>query len=323
MAETITATLYSDPGCPWAYSENPALAALRWRYPDGIDWRLVTIGLAESADRYEERGYTPGMMARGYARFRRYGMPFATAPRERVPATSRACRAIVATRLRRPELTVPVYRALQFGWFTSTLVLDRDADIAQALATVPGLDVPATVAAIDEPEVIAAYEADKHAARCAAGGPTEFQGKARDTDGEVRYSAPSLVFESGDGARFEAGGFQPVEAYDVLIANFASRPVRREPPAGPLEAVEAFDWPLATQEIAAIMAQGNDAPDRAGTEDALIELAASGSVRRIPLGDDALWASPPGGSGRGGRRPHRVAEAIGDRQPAVAAERAR
>src|SRR3954469_1602017 len=156
MENAIKATLYSDPGCPWAYSESPALAVLQWRYPEGLDWRLVTIGLAESAQQYEERGYSPAMMARGYARFRRYGMPFATDPRPRLAGTSRACRAIVATRMRQPGLTVPVYRALQFGWFTTTLVLDQDEDIAAALRTVPGLDVKAIVAAIDDPEVVAA-----------------------------------------------------------------------------------------------------------------------------------------------------------------------
>jgi 2-hydroxychromene-2-carboxylate isomerase len=290
----ITATLYTDPACPWAYSASPAYAVLQWRYGEGLDWRVVTIGLTEHASQYEERGYTATMMARGYRRFRRFGMPFTTEPRPRVTATGRACRAIVATRLRQPELEIPVLRALQFGWFTTTLLLDEDEHIARALERVPGLDAASVVGAIDSAEVNAAYEADKDAARKALGGPTEFQGKARNTDGVVRYSAPSLVFEDAAGNRLEAGGFQPVEAYDVLIANFppASRPERREPPAGPLEAIEFFGSPLTTQEVAAIMARGNDAPDRAPAEDALIELAAAGAVRRIALADDALWGIP-------------------------------
>jgi protein-disulfide isomerase-like protein with CxxC motif len=289
----LTATLFTDPGCPWAYSANPAFAVLQWRYAGGLDWRLVTIGLSESTEHYERLGYTPTRMARGYRGFRRYGMPFATEPRTRVAATSRACRAIVATRLKQPELEIPVLRALQFGWFTTTLVLDQDADIATALAAVHGLDVDAIVGSIDDPAVVAAYEADKQESRQAAGGATEFQGKARNTDGASRFSAPSLVFADEDGNRLEAGGFQPVEAYDVLIANFpaASRPERRDPPAGPLEAIEFFRSPLATQEIAALMAHGNDAPDRAAAEDALIELAGDGSVERVPAGDDALWVA--------------------------------
>jgi hypothetical protein len=217
-------------------------------------------------------------------------MPFSTEPRRRIPGTSRACRAIVATRLSDPANEYAVFRALQFGWFTTALVLDEDADIAQALAQVPGLDVAAVVGAIDDPAVVEAYEADRAEARTAAGGATEFQGKAADTDGAVRFTAPSVVFSGGPrGQRLEAGGFQPVEAYDVAIANLDPALERRPAPADPLEALEALPYGLSTQEVAAIMTSGNDAPDRAAAEDALIGLAADGSAVRMPLGDDALW----------------------------------
>jgi hypothetical protein len=46
---------------------------------------------------------------------------------------------------------------------------------------------------------------------------------------------------------------------------------------------------LTTQEAAALMTQGNDAPDRARVEEALLGLVAAGSAVRQPLGDDALW----------------------------------
>jgi 2-hydroxychromene-2-carboxylate isomerase len=288
---TIAAIHFTDPGCPWAYSASPALAVLRWRYGTGLDWRLVTIGLTESGEQYERRGYTPAKSARGYRRFRRYGMPFATAPRRRIPGTSRACRAIVATRLSDPGNEYAAFRALQFGWFTTPLVLDEDPDIAQALAAVPGLDVDAVVGAIDDAAVVEAYEADRAATRTAAGGATEAQGRAANTDGAVRFTAPSLVLEAGDGGRLEAGGFQPVEAYDVVIANLDPALPRREPPETALEALADFAYGLTTQEVAALMAQRNEAPDRAAAEDALIDLAARGSCVRIPLGDDALWVA--------------------------------
>jgi 2-hydroxychromene-2-carboxylate isomerase len=287
----ISATHYSDPGCPWAYSASPALAVLYWRYGEQIDWRLVTIGLTESGAQYEARGYTPAKSARGYRSFRRYGMPFATDPRARIPGTSRACRAIVATRLRDPASEYAAFRALQFGWFTTSLVLDEDADIAQALERVPGLDVEAIVDAIDDPEVVEAYEADRAEARTAAGGPTEFQGKAANSDGAVRFTAPSVVFSTADGRRLEAGGFQPVEAYDVAIANLDPTLRRRDAPDDPLEALGSVPFGLTTQEVAAVMTRGNDAPDRAAAEDALIGLAAEGSVVRVPLADDALWVA--------------------------------
>ena len=288
---TLSATHFTDPGCPWAYSASPALAVLQWRFGEAIDWRLVTIGLTESGEQYERRGYTPARSARGYLRFRRYGMPFATAPRARIPGTSRACRVIVATRLRFPSLEYAVFRALQFGWFTSPLVLDEDSDIAAALASVPGLDVDGVVGAIDDPAVVEAYEADRAAARSAAGGPTEVQGRAANTDGVVRFTAPSVVFSTDDGRRLEAGGFQPLEAYDLAIANLDPGMPRRDPPADVSEALAAFSYGLTTQEVAALVAERNEAPDRRAAEEALIELAASGGCTRVPLGDDALWVA--------------------------------
>src|SRR4051812_29635332 len=216
---TISVTHFTDPGCPWAYSASPALAVLAWRYGDQLDWRLATIGLTEDAEQYVNRGYPPARAARGYLMFRRrWGMPFGTDPRPRVVATSRGCRAIVATRLRHPEREYAVFRALQFAWMTTPLVMDEDDALLRALDGVPGIDAHEIVAALDDPDVDAAYEADRADARTAEGSPTHVQGKAAQTDGLVRYTAPSLIFTLGE-RRLEAGGFQPVEAYDVIVAN--------------------------------------------------------------------------------------------------------
>jgi protein-disulfide isomerase-like protein with CxxC motif len=285
----IEVTYFNDPGCPWGYSVSPALAALRWRYGKQLRWRLVTIGLAESVERYIENGYTPTRATLGHMMYReRYGMPFAFEPRARVLATARACRAIVATRLLYPGRELEALRALQFAWFTTTLLLDEDGDIARALERVEGLDAQAVVAALDEERVSEAYEADKRETREAEGSPTHLQGKARQTDGPVRYSAPSLIFTAGE-RRAEAGGFQTIEAYDVLIANLDPTLVREAPPENPLPALERFPQGLVTQEVAAVMAWGNNPPDRAGAERALVELVGDGRARRTALGDDALW----------------------------------
>jgi predicted DsbA family dithiol-disulfide isomerase len=285
----IEVTYFSDPGCPWAYSVNPALAVLRWRYGDQLAWRLVAIGLTERAEQYVERGYTPARSARGYLRFRHYGMPFATEPRPRMVATARACRAIVATRLDLPGREFDVFRALQFGWFTTPLVLDEDDQLAIALRRVPGLDVDAVIARLDDPDVTEAYERDRAEARTAAGSATELQRKAARTDGPVRYTAPSLIFAAGE-ARLEAGGFQTIEAYDVLVANLDPTLARADAPEDPLPVLERFPGGLTTQEIAAVMTRGNERPDAAAAEAALIELVASGAAIRTPLGDDALWS---------------------------------
>src|SRR5437868_10972717 len=120
----ISATLFSDPACPWAYSESPALRVLEWRYGDQLDWRLVLIGLTESAAQYQARGYTPLRGALGQVRFRRYGMPFSPSPKARISATARSCRAVVAARMLHPGSEWAVFRALQLANFTSPLLLD-------------------------------------------------------------------------------------------------------------------------------------------------------------------------------------------------------
>jgi len=291
---TIAVTHFTDPACPFAYSASPALAVLRWRYGDQLDWRLVTIGLAEDPQRYIDAGYTPTRSTIGQqSYFKRFGMPLLMEPRARVTATSRACRAIVATRTLFPGREDEVLRALQLGWFTTTLLLDQDADIAQALARVDGLDIDAIVAAIDEQATLDAYEDDKLQTRSAEGGPTDFQGKARQTDGPVRYSAPSLVFHSSSGQRLEAGGFQTIDAYDVLIANLDPTLEREAPPEHAIDALRRFPDGLVTAEVAAIMTQNNQTPDRGAAERALIELLGAGEVRREALADDALWSLAP------------------------------
>ena len=88
----------------------------------------------------------------------------------------------------------------------------------------------------------------------------------------------------------EAGGFQPVEAYDVLIANLDPTLERAAAPADAREVLERFPGGLVTQEVAEVMRPGNLPADRDATEAALIDLVAAGEAHRAPLGDDALWS---------------------------------
>ncbi len=285
----ITATLYSDPACPWAYSESPALRVIEWRYGDQLDWKLVLVGLTENSEQYAKRGYTPVRGALGQLHFRsRYGMPFSPAPKARLSATARACRAVVAARLSRPGTEWAVFRAIQLANFTGPLVLEDDDMLRDVLAEVPGVDADAIIAALDSPEVTAAYETDKAETRKAAGSAAELQGKTATTDGPVRFTAPSIVFRS-NGTSLVAGGFQPVEAYDILVTNLDPTLTRYAPPETPEPLLGAFPGGLTTQEVAALMTHGNDAPDRRAAEAALIELVADGKATRQPLGDDALW----------------------------------
>ncbi|MFL5822685.1 MAG: hypothetical protein ACJ764_04510 [Solirubrobacteraceae bacterium] len=288
----IEATLFNDPGCPWAYSEWPALRVIQWRYGDQLRWRLVLIGLTDDASQYEARGYTPLRGALGQTFFRRrYGMPFSPAPKARLSATARACRAVIAARIDQPGSEWRVFRALQIANFTTPLILDDDGQLAGVLETLPGLDGRAIVGRIDAPDVVEAYERDRLESRSAVGSAAELQGKTRVTDGPVRFTAPSLVFQQ-DERRVVAGGFQPVEAYDVLIANLDPTLDRQPPPETPEPLLEYFPEGLTTQEVAALLTHGNDTPDRGAAEVKLLEAVAAGRAVREPLGDDALWLAP-------------------------------
>jgi hypothetical protein len=141
---------------------------------------------------------------------------------------------------------------------------------------------------IDSDEVTAAYERDRAEARTAAGSAAELQRKTASTDGPVRFTAPSVVFEANS-TRLIAGGFQPVEAYDVLLANLDPTLERKPPPETPEPLLRRFPEGLTSQEVAALLAAGNDQPDRAAAEAALLALVAEGIARRDPVGDDALW----------------------------------
>jgi protein-disulfide isomerase-like protein with CxxC motif len=285
---SLHVTHFSDPHCPWAWSASPALAVLRWRYGSQLEWRHVMIGLTESRDVYASRGYSPARSALGYRSFRHRGMPFATQPRDHLNGTWAACRVVVAARRLAPERELAVFRALQFAQFTSTRFMEDLDELRDAIAWVPGIDADAIIAASQDPETERAFEADRDEARTAEGGPTEFQGKAANSDGRVRYTAPSLKLDNGS-LTLEAGGFQSLEAYDVIVANLDPTLDRRGPAQDAAEILPEFPDGLTTAEVAAIMTPNNGTPDLGAAEDALITIAGDGGARRTPFGHDALW----------------------------------
>jgi len=290
----IEATLYTDAACPWAYSANPALRVLEWRYRDQLSWRLVMIGLREDVTAAYARSFDPARAVLGHHTFReRYGMPFGLVPKERPAGTGRGCRAVVAARLLDPGSEWRVLRALQFAQFTTPLLLDDDERIREAFAGFPGIDADEIVARLDDPEIAEAYDRDKAEARSAAGSAAEAQGKTSTSDGPVRFTAPSIVFEL-DGRRFVAGGWQPPLAYDVLLANLEPTLERTPPPTTPEPLLEYFSDGLTTAEVAALLADGPDPiPDLNAAERTLLDLGAQGNVVRVPLGQDAVWRLLP------------------------------
>ena len=289
----IEATLYTDAGCPWAYSANPALRVLEWRFRDQLRWRLVMIGLREEASEAAVRAYDP---VRALARWRvyeeRYGMPFGTEAKVRPSGTGRGCRAVVAAGMLDPGSEWTVFRALQIANFTSpTLFLDDTESIREVLRDVPGVDADGIAERIDDADVVAQYEHQQAEARSAAGTPSEAQDKTATSEGQVRFTAPSVVFHRGADSAF-AGGWQPLLSYDTVLANFAPELERVPPPESPEPLLAHFPDGLTTAETALLLAEGSDPiPDRDAAERKLLKLAESGRVARAVAGRDAVWSS--------------------------------
>lgn len=283
----ITARLFTDPSCPFGYSSSPALRTIEWRYRDQIDWELVMISL--SGPEPATHGLSTTDIASTWITLRdRHGMPFAAEPKLRDHVSHRACQAIIAAKLIQPGSEWRTLRALQLLQFNSPLLMDDEDQLRAALSSVEGLDADRIVDSLDSDEVQDVYRANYAAARSAEGGSSELQGKTADSPEGPRFTAPSIIFEAGL-LRLEVGGFQPVEAYDTAITNLDPTLHRAGPAESPLDALVLYPSGLTTQEIAAIMAENNAVPDRQGVEHDLVELLGDGRVKRIPMGDDALW----------------------------------
>jgi protein-disulfide isomerase-like protein with CxxC motif len=286
----IEATLFTDAGCPWAYSANPALRVLEWRFRDQLSWRLVMIGLREEASDAAVRTYDP---ERALARWKlfesRYGMPFLVEPKSRAAGTGRGCRAVVAAALLDRGSEWRVFRALQVANFTGSVYLDDADSLREALRRVEGVDADRIADAIDDPDVVVEYERQLAEARSAAGTPSEAQDKTTVSDGAVRYTAPSVLFRRGDEVAY-AGGWQPLLSYDTVLANFAPELERMPLPESPEPLLEFFPDGLTTAEVALLLAEGSDPiPDRDAAEASLAGVVAAGRGTRRTVGSDALW----------------------------------
>src|SRR3954467_8600018 len=91
---------FTDPGCRFAFSAEPARLRLRWLYGDQIEWQPRMVVLSESPDASRARGFTPEIQTAALDMIqRRYGMPIDSRRRPRMMATVHACRAVVAARM--------------------------------------------------------------------------------------------------------------------------------------------------------------------------------------------------------------------------------
>ena len=180
-------------------------------------------------------------MARAGWRSARYGMPFSPRPKARVEASSRACRAVVAARPRVARERVGGVPGAPAGASSRRRsLLDDDEQTARGVERRRRESTPTAIVSRRRARGIEAYERDKAETRTAAGSPTELQGKAGNSDGAVRYTAPSVVFTPATaGAR---GGRFPARR-GLRRADRKPRPDARAPaaPEDPAELLEHFE----------------------------------------------------------------------------------
>lgn len=285
----LTIRHFGDPACPWDYSAEPARLRLAWLYGDQLDWRLVMVGLSERPEDYDARGYTPEGHASGLADIqRRYGMPIDACERPRMLGAVVACRAVVAARVHAPDREKPLLRRLRILCMAGDMI-DEPEVLARAAeeAEIAPFDLRRWMG---DQAVEVALREDMTAARRPEPAATALDHKLGDADPKGRgrgrrYTCPSYEISTPGGAQITLPGFQPMEAYEVAIANLAPG-LERSPEAESVEEVLAWAGePLATAEVAAIRGL-----DHRSTR---AELARVAAVE--PLGPDGFWSWPAAG----------------------------
>lgn len=277
---TVHVREFTDPGCPFAFSAEPALWRLRWLYGDGLAWERRMVVLSESPEDYDRRGFTVEKQSAGLKELQaRYGMPIDSRLRPRMTATAPACRAIVAARLRAPEREWLLLRAFRVRHMAGEMIDERP--VIDAAARDAGIDPRELRRWLADPAVEATLREDiARARRPSSASLAQVHKLASTDDGGRRYTCPSFEFTGPDGRRIDSPGFQPVEVYEAAIANLAPELERCDPPGSADEVLAWAGVPLATAEVAAVM----------GVEpaDARAELARV--AREAPVGPDGYWS---------------------------------
>jgi predicted DsbA family dithiol-disulfide isomerase len=261
--------LFTDPACPFAFSAEPVRQRLRWHYGDGLRWtpRMIVLTLEEGEAEKLAEG-APGLQ-------RRFGMPIDPAPYPRPASSEPACRAVVAARVHAPDRAQPLLRRLRVRVMQGGLL--DDPELIASAARDAGLEPDTLAAWTQAPEVDAELESDVARAREPSPAARALDHKLGGPREQRRYTAPTYIFGS-----IAVPGFNPVEAYEVAIANAAPDLPRRPKPASVEALLDWTDEPLATAEVALIM--------QTTVEEAR---GALGPVADFePAGADGYWSLP-------------------------------
>lgn len=248
----VQITEFTDPGCPWAFSAEPAKRRLAWLFGDQLEWTSVMVGLAETGESYVEKGFTPDKLSGALRTMAAdLGMPMDSGLRERMSGTWPACRAVIAARLHvSPAASAALLRELRVHFFSGGY-LDDPGMIADA-AVAAGLDAEQLAGWADGQDVADALAADMDRARHPLPAALALDHKLAGWEGGRRYTCPSLEFATEGRETVVGAGFQTLPAYEVLLANLVPTLERR---ASTDDVAEVLAWagvPLASKEVAEV-----------------------------------------------------------------------
>jgi predicted DsbA family dithiol-disulfide isomerase len=249
--EGVKVTIYTDPGCPFGFNAQRQETQLAWHYGHGLDITRRMIVLTERSSTFEERGLSREMVAGNSRRLRStYAMPMLTDPPEKLTSTIEACRAYVAARIHDPARADLLLRALRRRVFSEGQPLDELETIHGAAADV-GIETNALDSWLADEQVEKALREDMAATRSPAPEALALAHRLSRSDGGLRYSTGSAVFEA-DGRRVVMPGFQPFAVYEVSVANVAPDLERKPTPKSVEELLAWAPYPLATAEVAEV-----------------------------------------------------------------------
>ena len=279
MAAEVRITEYTDPGCPWAWSAEPFRRRLQWLYGDSIEWRERMVGLADSPEHYEDKGFTTDKQSSSFSKIaEKHGMPIDTSERPRMAATLPACRAVVATQLNAPERARQLLRCLRVQHFSGALLDERET--IDSAASQAELDPAELARWMDEERTESVLREEMDAARQPIPAARVLDEKLAGWSGGRRYTCPSYEIERmSDGVKIAVPGFQPFSVYDVILANLVPGQERRDFEPGVDEVLRWAGTPLATKEVAVLC--------QITPHDAREQLGHVATERH--LGFDGLW----------------------------------
>lgn len=274
-------TIYTDPGCPVGFNAQRQELQLLWHYGHAAEVERRMIVLLERSSSLEELGMPPGLVAKARQRLSRlYGMPMGLEPMTQASATIDACRAYVGARMHAPGSALALLRGLRRRAHSDQLPLD-DIETIRAAADGAGLAAGSIESWLADAEVEAALRADMAATRDPLPEALALSYKLAKSNGALRYSTSSAVFEH-DGRRVVAAGFQPFAVYEVAIASVAPDVARRAAPATVEEILAWAPYALATAEVAELRGIEID--------QARAELEGAGASF-TPSANDGYWAA--------------------------------